>query len=1090
MNTKFKLKHIFVALFLFCLIATIYGELNINNKQTFLVSAEDTIILNEQVEEYLLILNNNQPLSSNSFIHLTELTFDGANSTICNSITDIDGLSQFNFPNLTKISFKNITNLKSIDLSGVDNYTKLKLDNLTSLKTLNYNNNSNLKEIEIRGCSNLDFKIDSIIEKQLTSLTITDLNTGEFSLNNSMENLTYLEINNCEALKNIDFNANSLRKIVLNGNMFLTKIKLNASKLNDLILKGNQSLQTLDLTESFNIKTIELDEMTFEENGFIVSRTILYAPALKNIFISSNDWLEGFDISYSKNLESVVFNNCTNLKTIEFASDLQKLQTLDLTNCYNLTKVDFSSALNLYSLSLGGCNLLANSAFVNLSQMKQLQYLNLKGTNLRDLSLNGFENLQILTVGSSYLTNIDLQNVLNLYRLDIDISKNLDSIKILNTPSIEEISFKNCDAIKEVILENISLKKFDLSGKSYLNKIVINSQTLKKLSIYDCEYLNKLDFSQCPELTNIEILGCASLNSEAVENLQQLNKIEYVHISECSSIYTFSLEDKPTIRELNIKNLNNLTILNLKNLGTNSKITLPQFTFSLRSMSLQGFKETDFGTKKLDLSNGVLSAVTLVNVPFETINLNDNVITVFNITEVEKLRFINLANNRITNAESVMNLLDTAYSLEKLDINNNRIDFSKGKSLKKIQSGIYYYCISIGVQNIIADNDYTFKPKIFYGGLGTHHKQIKAVVYHSTKKYSKASLSKSVLETFEKTNLKEGKFKKYSNGTYYVTFEKIDSNGNALAMTDEEKAMFGPIYFTVSTEFDFVRFIWIIFIGVAVLIFIYVGVSWFFEKRRKAKILGEETEDGIGLLIDESMTKKEIRILKKEHRRQSKENAKQQKNQEKNQYIIDKERYKEQKILEKEQKIQKIENAKLEKIAEKERLKQEKEQAKLEKEREKLLKKQQKEEEKLKELVVKTKVNKKDKKAKENKNKKGQELKPLKDSSQNIEKLEKKRLKEEEKELRRLEKENLKEEKLREKAEEKGEKFISKKKNIEEDDFDFFAKKEDESLKEEYLDDALSDKDLEIIINESKSKGQAPKMPSRKPPFVPRMPKK
>ena len=1104
MKIKFKLKHIFVALFLFCMFGAIYCHFNLQTKQNFVVMADDSIILDEQLERYLMELNNEQLLSSTSFSHLTELTFDGASSSVCNGITTIYGLSQFVFEKLETITFKNMTKLESIDLSGVGYHNKLKLDNLSKLENLNYNNNLNLKEIEISNCSNLKFEIDSNTAKKIATLKLNNLNAGQISIPSQMQNLTYLEINNSNALTNLDLSASSLKKLILNGNQFLLTLKIDASQLNDLTLKNNQRLQTLDLSRSPNLKNIDLDEMTFEENGFVVARTILYAPSLKNIFISANDWIESFDISRSKNIETIVFNGCTNLKTIDLADDLQKLQTLDLTNCYNMANINFNSALNMQSLSLKGCNLLGNNAFANISQMKNLQYLNLNSTNLRELVLNDFENLQILLLGSNYLSKIDLMDVPNLYKLDIENSSNLNNIKIVNAISLEKLSLGNCSGIRDLTLENVALTLFSVAGKSMLNKVVINSSTLQELKIYDCENLSTLDFSQCQELKDIEILGCASLNSETIDNFQNLNNIETIYISECSSIYTFNLEDKPTIKELNLKNLNNLTILNLKNLGTNSKITLPQNTFSLRSLSLQGFKYADFGTTTLDLSNGVLSSVTLVNVPFETINLNDNVITVFNISGVDKLRFINLSNNRITNAESVMSLLDSAYLIELLDINNNRIDFSKGKTLKKIQSGIYFYSISIGVQNIIADNDYTFKPKIYFGGFGPHHQEIKAVIYHSTKKYAKASLSQSVLNTFSKSNLREDKFKKYSNGTYYITFEKVDSNGNVIAMTDEEKAMFMPIYFTVSTEFDFVRFIWIIFIGVAVLIFIYVGVSWFFEKRRKARLLGEDTEDGIGLLIDESMSKKEIKMLKKEHKKQSKENAKLQKIEEKNQYILDKENYKNQKALEKEQKIQNEESAKLAKIAEKERLKQEKEQAKLDKERDKLLKKQEKEENKLKELVVKTKLSKEDKKAKretkdlvkepkikEEKTKKEKEKQEvLKDNSKIQDKLEKKRLKEEQKELMRLEKENLREEKLREKAEAKGEKFVSKKKNDEEDDFDFFAKKENIESNDEDFEDALSDKDLENIISESKSKAQPPKMPPKKPPFPPRMPKK
>ncbi len=1075
----------------FVFVVCLCGGLLNDNKQINLVSADSIsnaseLTLDTQLERYLIELNGGEDLTADSFNAISELVFDGAQSGVCNGITEITGLSQFRFNNLTTITIRNMTQLVSVDLQGNNNsvFPNLKninIENCTALTRVDFTGN-NLSTINISASTHINFTLDSATAQSLTNLSLSDIAGDNFSINYTMPNLTQATFEDNSALREINIQGSSLRNLYIVGNTHLTNLYVDSSVLSNLTLQNNTNLQVLDLSRATNLRNLQLDEMTFEENGYVVAHTLVYAPNLKKLFLSYNDWIEQFDISQSSNIETIIFTDCTNLKSLLLSDTLQSLQTLDVSNCYNLSEIDFSSAENLQSLSLLECNLINVDTFGGISAMKGLEYLNLQGTNIREVDLEEFNNLQILFLGSSYLNSVYIDNLPNLFQFSIVNSNNLSEVTLNNANSLRSFNLDASEGITTINISNVALTSFSIAGKTQLMTLNLNCENLTELYIYDCENLSTVDFANCTNLTTLELLGCDALGSSVVDNLANLNALTHLYVSECDTTYSFTLSNKPYLNYLNISNLNNLTILSLTNIGTNADIRLPSNMTTIRSLTLSGLNNADFGTTELDLSNGVLSAVTLEYLPFTSINLNNNAITSLTISNIYNLLYINVANNRITNVDSIMALLEASPQLAEVNLNNNRLDFGTGNTLESIQGSIYGQCVIIGIQNIIEDNDYAYEPEVYFGGFGRFYPNIDVVVYHSSDSYSKANLTDSVLNEFSRSSISTDRFTQFSNGTYYITYQKVDNSGNVIEMTDEEKTVFLPIYFTVSTEFDFIQFIWIIFLVVAGLIFIYVGISFWIEKRRKARLLSEDYEDGVDPMSS-TMSRKEIKQAEREHRKLFKESEKLDKQEKKNQALIDKGHQKEQKELEKEQRAQKAENDKLAKLAErehkkeeKERKKEEKEQEKLDKEREKLLNERKKEQEKadakfekekkekeekvqVAQYIPREKVEKekspKEKKVKEPKEDKNtistkvdkSQIKAEKEAQKEREreqkemaKLEKERqkmikereeenmfkdkarekeLKREQKELKRLEKQSLKEEKMREKAEDK-----------------------------------------------------------------------
>ncbi len=1035
--------------------------------------------VNAKLLAYFTELNDGVEPTEYTFNSLTTLTFDGTLSETCNQITEIKGLDNYRFNAVTQITIKNMANLTAADLSGLigtrrvfPNLNTIIVDGCDKLSSLNFAGNNALKNIKISFCAQISFTLPDEVCQTLEILSLSNVQTA-FNISLTVPKLKTLELVNTGTVA-FSVDGYVLENAIITGNSDLLSLDVSASELSVLTLQNNSKLQMLDLSKCVNVKTFNFDKMDFDENGIVVSRNLVYAPDLRTFFLNGNDWLTQFDLSRSPNLQTIVLTSCTNLEKLNLADTLSSLITLDLTECRNLLDVNILSAVNLAKLSLSGCTQLKNAIFENVGKYSRLQYLDLSGTGVQQIDFKDFEELEILFLGSSYLTSVKLDNLPKLYQFEISNSTNLKQIELFNLEKLTNFTPQYCDSIENINVQNTALESFKVSGKNRLRAITLSCAELKSFIVLNCNSLTQLDFAECQNLTALEVVGCASLASESFASLEGIITLESVTVSECSNVYGFSLTDKPNLTELNLSYLNSLTSLSLSNFAQRTRIYLPSKLTGLRSLTLTGLARADFGSDSLDLSHGVLSSARINNVPFAKIDLCDNMLASINISGTKNLKEINLSNNRITNIEAVMTLLATSEQLALVNLNNNRIDFSKSDALKSLKSGIYANCVVLGLQNAINNNKYSYEPKIYYGGTGRNFENIRAVVYHSNATYRISEISDAKLRKFDRSTLVEDRFKKCKNGTYYIVFEKLDSKGNKIEMTEAEQSQFMPVYFVVSKEFDMIKFIWIIFVVVAGLIFVYVGISWLIERRRKERLLG----DDVGDITDggTKLSRKEIKLAEREHRKMFKENDKLDKQERKNKLVANRERSKIDKENAKEQQKMNAENAKLAKIAQKERVKEEKEQRKLDKEREKLLRERGE--------PTEYKVNDKPKEEKEMKTPE--------------ERAREKELKKEQKELKRMEKENLKAEKMREKNEEReilGENnkfanlFAKKTKKVEDDiDFDTDALaanhnglKENDTLSDDDI--GFSDKDLdEILASRSKAAPAAAPAPASKTP--------
>ncbi|MDR2653028.1 MAG: leucine-rich repeat domain-containing protein [Prevotellaceae bacterium] len=237
------------------------------------------------------------------------------------------------------------------------------------------------------------------------------------------------------------------------------------------------------------------------------------------------------------------YENVTNFQTIS-------INTEDLIeigfgkNYYN----DYDG--DIYELRLGNCpklktiglNYSSSSSYVpkltvfEINRAESLEYLEIRGTDLTELILNGCINLVELTCyGNDKLTSLDVSGCTKLVNLtcgitipdglDSNIGNNLTSLDVSKCTKLEYLDcsdnqLTSLDVSKCTKLESLSCRGNQLTSLDV--SVCINLKSLDcGNSYYGPRYYNKLtslDVSKCTKLTNVNCRG-NQLSATALNSL-------------------------------------------------------------------------------------------------------------------------------------------------------------------------------------------------------------------------------------------------------------------------------------------------------------------------------------------------------------------------------------------------------------------------------------------------------------------------------------------------------------------------------------------------------------------------------------------
>ena len=381
----------------------------------------------------------------------SRLNYDSSN--LSNKSTEFENL--YNNKDIKALNLSNNTNLKETGLDVTEkslsetlatctNLEVLYLKNITSLTNLDFVKSlTNLKELDLRGCSNLN---------DLSALDTYNINLVTLRIDNSNINLTKIQ-KTISKLEEYNSDLTFESAIWSNSGLYISNVELfkklaECTEITNLVIHGylNYNYYKLDLSKCKKLKIINSyyakicfkvpENVTYMKLGDESSTTasdLTEATNLKNIVIQIesnisiiNNWnkqlsnclsLENMTITRVRgNGDCTNFNllkNCTKLKSIKIATEdsnyictgnlsgfgqIKSLENLEIYRMNFKNMTDFSNLINLKNLAC------TNAGISDISELRRLE--NLETLNLTDNAISNVEALKNL----NKLNSLNLSN--------------------------------------------------------------------------------------------------------------------------------------------------------------------------------------------------------------------------------------------------------------------------------------------------------------------------------------------------------------------------------------------------------------------------------------------------------------------------------------------------------------------------------------------------------------------------------------------------------------------------------------------------------------------------------------------------------
>ncbi|KAL2342203.1 hypothetical protein Fmac_010143 [Flemingia macrophylla] len=386
-----------------------------------------------------------------------------------------------------------------------------------------------LRQLWLHGCSSL--KQISVASEEITELSLCGTAITSFLSISSLPKLKHLDLSDCKEIERLDLQSESLELLNLQGCSSLTKISITSDELIDLRLVGVSKLESLNvnarsLQDLYLRDRSVLKEISVVSEGItilVLSGTIITSfssisslPKLTCLDLSDCKKIERLDL-HSETLEILELNGCLSLKEISVVSkkgielcsygdtgitsfssisSLPKLTYLDLSDCKEIEILDFYSK-SLKHLVLNGCSSLKEISVMS----KEITKLDLSGTVITSLS-SSISSL-------SKLTYLDLSDCKEIERLD------------LHSKSLKHLVLNGCSSLKEISVISEEITILDLSGTAITSlwSSISSLSKLTYLDLSDCKNLVSLGELPSSALYGLNAFNCISLETEITQHL-------------------------------------------------------------------------------------------------------------------------------------------------------------------------------------------------------------------------------------------------------------------------------------------------------------------------------------------------------------------------------------------------------------------------------------------------------------------------------------------------------------------------------------------------------------------------------------------
>lgn len=517
-----------------------------------------------------------------------------------------------------EIQLSEAQQVKELRISAIENAYITNITGILSFTNLEYLDivYEKIPNIDLHGLSKL--KLFRYYPNTGIVLTNTSLNIEGTNLE-SLEipgfRLSSLNVLHCPNLKVLDYSVNPGLSLNLQLLPFLKILKCNNNQLSSLNLQGLNSLEELDC--SYNT---------------LASLDVLHLSNLKYLKCTENP-LPTLDIHDLIHLQELGISN-------------HILVNLNAKGCINLSNYSYyfvysGYVLTLKSINFEGCK---NLNILNVGSFApNLEYLNVKETNITELNVSNLMLNSLNVEGCIYLKKLDCSN---------------NDLTSLNVQSCENLRELNCsfNNLSFLDLHGMNISGENLSSGSWTNYIAGVNCSNNQITNLNIDNLTT-NFLDCSN-NNISSLNTQALTFVGIPGISTANLKSYLN---CSHNQLISLDLKENLvlesldcsynnmSSLDIKKMNALRInashnsLTALNIDSFSHINKLDFSFNnMTSFTCHALPKVDQAVLEyneyshpsvLNCNNNLLNTVDLQGLRVENLNCSNNLFTTLDLNE-------------------------------------------------------------------------------------------------------------------------------------------------------------------------------------------------------------------------------------------------------------------------------------------------------------------------------------------------------------------------------------------------------------------------------------------------------------------------
>lgn len=534
------------------------------------------------------------------------------------------------------------------------------------IKSLNVTTGSRFLDIE--GCKQLE-NLSVENSPKLLYIAMKDLfklRTAKFE---ELSKIDEIDLSMIKAINNIIINKCGNCKELKLGKASqlnaLSSIRIDTIKIKRLILNGGDQLCKLILYNCPDLNILKLGDFT----------------GLKNIILFNIPKIGKLDLSRAREIREISIGQCKNFNELKLgdANQLKALQGVNIKDT-EIKQLILSGANNLRNLTICNCPDLSLLGLKGMNALEQLMLNNIGITtfgkgyfpNLTVLQIFGCKKMKKVILSGSKFSKLNSLSIEN-NRIDLACIVNFDHFITLNIKDnyINDFKVIKCDQLKTLSIFRNDLDNLRVINCNELTEITIREDHANILQMVDCNHLKRLNAFQ-NSLDILEVINCGI-------ELDPINEQRLIMLRAYDNhINTLAVKKWNTLQKLdahnnNIKQFIHSSLDRLETLILSDN-DLSQYTDNM--LKFNAYKQlttllmSNTQAAQLICTNGVLHTLEINKNPkMHALNVSGNQLKALDCDGDEGLRFLNASNNQLTSVKLPL----IGKELEFVNLRNNQL---------------------------------------------------------------------------------------------------------------------------------------------------------------------------------------------------------------------------------------------------------------------------------------------------------------------------------------------------------------------------------------------------------------------------------